>query len=72
MEGWREGEGTAGGRGRKDEMKVELGVDGLMEDERPRFRKHYFILDFLFLPSAGVAAAQTSHLICFLLPSSAK
>lgn len=50
MNGWRDG-----GRGRghsrrsrkKDEMKVELGADGPMEDERPRCRKHYLRLDFL-------------------------
>lgn len=66
------GEGTAGGRGIKDEMKVELGVDGLIEDEQLRFRKHYLRLGFLFLLSAHVVAPQTSHFICFLLPSSAK
>lgn len=50
MNGWRDG-----GRGRghsrrsrkKDEMKVELGADGPMEDEQPRCRKHYLRLDFL-------------------------
>lgn len=35
MEGGREGgEGTAGGRGRKDEMKVERSVEGLITEEQ--------------------------------------
>lgn len=56
MNGWMErgrhgGEGTAGGRGRKEEMKVELSMEGLEEEERGRTSKtHYLRLDFLGLP----------------------
>ncbi len=44
MDRWREtgrgGEGTAGGRGRRDEMKVELSIEGLIEEERGRTSKN--------------------------------
>lgn len=35
-----EGEGTARGRERKDEMKVELSMEGLIEDDQGRTSKN--------------------------------
>lgn len=45
VEGWTdgwmvEGEGTARGRERKDEMKVELSMEGLIEDDQGRTSKN--------------------------------
>lgn len=64
--GERRGEGAAGGRGRKDEMKDELSAEGLMEEEQGHTSKILHNTE-LVQSSDCVAPSPTSH---FTLPLS--